>query len=89
MHIMRIFQESIHNVYKHARASVLTVNVRETAGEISISVADNGIGISDNPQKPFHYGLQSMKERAAKINGTLTISAKADGGTEVLLTWSK
>lgn len=89
MHIMRIFQESIHNVYKHARASVLTVNVRETAGEISISVADNGIGISDDPQKPFHYGLQSMKDRAAKINGTLTISAKAEGGTEVLLTWSK
>ncbi|MES2557603.1 MAG: tetratricopeptide repeat protein [Bacteroidota bacterium] len=89
MHIMRVFQESIHNVYKHAQASVLKVSVQETADEISIRVADNGIGISDDPQKPFHYGLQSMKERAAKINGTLTIQSKAEGGTEVVLTWSK
>lgn len=89
MHIMRVFQESIHNVYKHAQANVLTVKVAETATEISISVADNGIGIGDDPEKPFHYGLQSMKDRAAKINGTLTISSKPDGGTEVVLIWLK
>ncbi|ASS48304.1 MAG: hypothetical protein A3D31_19330 [Candidatus Fluviicola riflensis] len=89
MHIMRVFQESIHNVYKHALASVLTVNVTETIDGIKVTVADNGIGIGDDPEKPFHYGLQSMKERAAKINGTLTIRSKPDGGTEVVLTWSK
>lgn len=89
MHIMRVFQESIHNVYKHAQASVLTVNVAETADEIRVTVADNGIGIGDDPEKPFHYGLQSMKDRAAKINGKLTITSKPDGGTEVVLIWSK
>ncbi len=89
MHIMRVFQEAIHNVYKHAEASSLTITVRETAAEISVSVADNGVGIGNDPEKPFHYGLQSMKERAAKINGKLTIEPGAEGGTEVVLSWSK
>lgn len=89
MHIMRVFQEAIHNVYKHAQATVLNITISETAGDISITVSDNGIGIGDDPQKPFHYGLQSMKERAAKINGTLTIQPNANGGTTVELRWSK
>ncbi|MBI3239351.1 MAG: sensor histidine kinase [Flavobacteriia bacterium] len=89
MHIMRVFQEAIHNVYKHAQATVLKITITETAGEIRITVSDNGIGIGDDPQKPFHYGLQSMKERATKINGTLTIQPNADGGTTVELRWSK
>jgi signal transduction histidine kinase len=89
MHIMRVFQEAIHNVYKHAQATLLNITITETAGDISITVSDNGIGIGNDPQKPFHYGLQSMKERAAKINGTLTIQPNANGGTTVELRWSK
>lgn len=89
MHIMRVFQEAIHNVYKHAQATLLNITISETAGDISITVSDNGIGIGNDPQKPFHYGLQSMKERAAKINGTLTIQPNAGEGTTVELRWSK
>lgn len=89
MHIMRIFQEAVHNVVKHAQATRLTIHVSGSGSEWKVSISDNGIGIAEDPQKPFHYGLQSMKERAEKIGGKLHIAAGANGGTTVELSWKK
>lgn len=89
MHIMRIFQEAVHNVVKHASATELIIRIAETEEEWNVHISDNGIGIADDPEKPFHYGLQSMKERAEKIGGILTVSAGIDGGTIVALGWPK
>jgi signal transduction histidine kinase len=89
MHVMRIFQEAVHNVVKHAKASQLTVKVWETETGLQVTIADNGVGIVENPERPFHYGLQSMKERADKIGGKLTIANAPEGGTVVTLSWPK
>lgn len=89
MHIMRIFQEAIHNILKHAKASQITVMIYETATELIVEVNDNGIGIGESPQKPFHYGLQSMQDRAGKINGVCVIATNKAGGTTVRLNWPK
>jgi signal transduction histidine kinase/Tfp pilus assembly protein PilF len=89
MHVMRIFQEAVHNVVKHAQATELTITVTESGNTLRAEVADNGVGIAEDPQKPFHYGLQSMKERAAKIGGSLEITNGQNGGTSVVLIWPK
>jgi len=89
MHIMRVFQEAIHNCVKHAKASQITVSVSETATELILEISDDGIGIAENPQKPFHYGIQSMQERAGKIKGSCVIKINKTGGTTVCLKWPK
>lgn len=89
MHVMRIFQEAVHNVVKHAQATQLSVTATETVHEVRLTVSDNGTGIAEDPHKPFHYGLQSMRERAEKIGGKLSVSAGESGGTTVELTWPK
>jgi len=89
MHVMRIFQEAVHNVVKHAKATLLTVTVSESDEQWHVAVADNGIGMDSGNSKPFHYGLQSMQERSAKIGGKLSVNSTLGNGTEILLTWPK
>lgn len=87
MHIMRVFQEAVHNVIKHSGATQLTIGVSDTEDQLCITIRDNGSGMINNGSKPFHYGLQSMKERAAKIGGLLNI--ECNPGTCVTLTLKK
>jgi len=86
--ILRVTQEAIHNVKKHAAATKVTVQLEYTPGEIALEVGDNGCGFemhADGAQadpQPGHYGLIGMRERAAAIGGTLqVVSAPGDGTT--------
>lgn len=89
MNVMRIFQEAIHNIIKHARATKVSIGLTETENHFELTIHDNGIGLIETEIKPFHYGLVSMKERASKINGTITFSGIKNKGTRVVLAWEK
>lgn len=89
MHVIRVFQEAVNNAYKHSGATILDIELGETAQGLYFTVRDNGIGIEENPEKPFHYGLQSMRDRAAKINARLSITGSPGNGVEVRLDWPK
>jgi signal transduction histidine kinase/ligand-binding sensor domain-containing protein len=89
--IVRIAQEAIHNVKKHAGAKHLNVQLAYTPGEIAVEVRDDGQGIArtseageiDSP--PGHFGLTGMRERAAALGGKLEISSEPGAGTTVRL----
>jgi signal transduction histidine kinase len=86
--ILRIAQEAIHNVKKHAGASELTVQLKYLPDEVGLEVRDDGKGIETNGKfepGPGHYGLTGMKERAAAIGGTLEVSGAPGEGTTVRL----
>jgi signal transduction histidine kinase len=91
--ILRVAQEAIHNVKKHAAAQSLTVQLEYGPGEIALEVRDNGRGfVADpigrngtSPDSPGHYGLTGMRERAASIGGTLEITSEPGAGTTVRL----
>lgn len=89
MHVIRIFQEAVNNAYKHANASRLEIELGETATHLYFFLKDNGVGLPEQPEKQFHYGLQSMRDRAAKIGAVLTIQGEAGKGVEVRLEWPK
>lgn len=89
MHVIRIFQEAVNNAYKHSGTTFLEVELGETAQGLYFIVKDNGVGIAENPEKPFHYGLQSMRERASKIKADLSINGSAEAGVVVRLDWPK
>lgn len=89
MNVMRIFQEAVHNIVKHAKATKVYIELKEDDKDFQLIIQDNGIGLIETEIKPFHYGMVSMKERASKINGTISFSGKENEGTRVTLIWKK
>ena len=58
------------------------------ADELSVDVSDNGVGLDPlvaDRGKEGHFGLQGMRERAARITGKLTVRSTPESGSEVKL----
>lgn len=83
LQIMRVLQEAITNVLKHAHAQVLSVSTGQTEDSVFIEIRDNGTGIQTS--EPHGHGLKNMRYRAARANIGLKIEA-AHPGTRVCIT---
>jgi signal transduction histidine kinase len=84
--ILRIAQEAIHNVKKHAGATQMKVQLAYRTAEIALEVQDDGQGFATNETpEPGHYGLTGMRERATMIGGTLEITSEPGNGTTLRL----
>ena len=85
---LRVAQEAIHNVKKHAGAQNLIVQLEYGPAEIALEVRDDGrgfaVGGAPDPT-PGHYGLTGMRERAAAVGGKLEITSEPGSGTTVRL----
>jgi signal transduction histidine kinase len=82
--VFRIFQEALTNVTRHARASAVHVTLAERKGTFELRIRDNGRGIKDSDRThPGAIGLLGMRERAAIIGGTFTISGQPGKGTVI------
>jgi signal transduction histidine kinase len=92
LQILRILQEAVTNIVKHAEADVITVKTGFTpeengAGVIRIQVRDNGKGLgdkSDDKHSAAGYGRQSMNRRAQDLSGSVTVQSD-NSGTAVML----
>jgi signal transduction histidine kinase len=85
--VYRIGYEAIRNACVHSQASKLQVTLTY-AEELGVRVSDNGVGIDPSVAdrgKDAHFGLQGMRERAARIAGKLTVTGSPASGTEVKL----
>jgi len=67
-------KEAVTNVVKHSKASVCKISILQSESEISITVWDNGIGIT-NPEWSVGNGLRGMSERLEFVNGDLKAEA--------------
>lgn len=84
VHLTHILKESLANIEKHAQATHVLVNLHCTKqGGFLMEVQDNGIGVQKNPEKPNHFGLSIMKERAQSMGATLEVKAAPGSGTLV------
>jgi ligand-binding sensor domain-containing protein/signal transduction histidine kinase len=88
LEILRIAQEAIHNVKKHAGAQRLAVQLKYEPAAIELEVSDDGRGGATD-QKPTRsqggFGLTGMRERAAAICGALEVTSVEGKGTTVRL----
>jgi signal transduction histidine kinase/ligand-binding sensor domain-containing protein len=85
---LRVAQEAIHNVKKHAGARHLFVQLEYGQEEIALEVRDDGRGFAASEEMesaPGHYGLTGMRERAAAIGGRLEVTSEPGVGTTVRL----
>jgi signal transduction histidine kinase len=83
--LLRILQEALHNVDKHAAASEVDVSwsVSEVGGRLV--VIDNGRGFDERDPLVGSYGLVGMRERAVGIGATLEIQSRPGAGTTLVV----
>jgi signal transduction histidine kinase len=81
--LLRVAQEAIGNVRKHARANNLWVTLVSDGSTLLLEVEDDGVGNAQPKER--HWGLQSMQERAAGIDASLEVTSREGGGTIVRL----
>jgi len=86
--VLRVVQEALQNVRKHARAKSTSIATRIEDGSWVVRVADDGVGFDVGAvatRGRRNFGLQFMRERAELIGAALEVSSRPDAGTVVRL----
>jgi signal transduction histidine kinase len=81
--LYRIAQEALHNTVKHARATSADLKLECDAWGIALHVSDDGAGFDPEGDFSGHLGLKSMRERAARLGGTLRVESTLGEGTSI------
>jgi signal transduction histidine kinase len=81
--LFAIGREALANVQKHARATAAHIRVEAQQRQVVVVVHDDGRGFDPTAGHPGHFGLESMRSRAAEIGGRLTIRSSPGLGTTV------
>jgi signal transduction histidine kinase len=84
--VFRIIAEAIHNVVRHAGAGKVTIRLTVRDDRLTVTVADDGQGIQGaHPagQPNAGFGLTTMRERAERWGGTVTVGPGRSAGTLV------
>ena len=88
VHLIRVIQEALTNVRKHSGATSVTVRVSESDSETTFVVEDDGLGFDQGGSSGDRdgYGLFTMRERMALLNGSLAVESAPGHGTRVIAT---
>ena len=85
--LYRITQESLTNVTKHARASRVSVDLREERGALWLRIEDDGAGFDPGAiearQHDVGFGMQSMRDRVRLFGGRFAVRSAPGAGTIV------
>lgn len=76
------FKESLTNVVRHSQASAVSITIRMEAGELRVTVEDNGKGLGA-PTAGTGDGFINMSERMKQLGGRCEVTNGPDGGTSV------
>ena len=85
--LFRIYQEALTNAVKHARASMIDIELQREDSEVILTVRDDGVGFESQKlavgSKPRGIGLVGMRERISALGGRLEINTSPGLGTSV------
>ncbi|HEU5124513.1 MAG TPA: sensor histidine kinase [Verrucomicrobiae bacterium] len=77
--------EAVHNVIKHARATLVTVRIIFEDGRLSVVISDDGCGFQMESATSKGYGLTNIQRRLDEIGGACQIESKVGAGTSISL----
>ena len=78
--LLRVAQETLANVRKHAEARTVRVSLRYTGSAVSLQVSDDGRGFAVDGATSG-YGLRGMRERLGQVNGRIEVTSGPGAGT--------
>jgi PAS domain S-box-containing protein len=84
--LYRILQEALTNVARHSGAKAVSIRCARSATALQVTVTDNGRGFDTKAEivSSSHLGIQSMRERASMLGGTVSFASKGTG-TRILV----
>jgi len=88
-HLYRIAQEAVTNAIKHGKSERIEIGLIQAPGRLTVSVRDNGVGLSHKNSKKSGMGLRIMRYRAGMIGGSLRIQSEPKCGVAVLCSVEK
>jgi len=87
--VASVANEALFNIWKHAGARAVSIQIVWRAQALVVRFRDDGVGISPDilrsGEREGHFGLPSMRERAHRIGGELSITPGPGSGTDVTL----
>src|SRR3984957_11749197 len=83
-HLYPIAREGVNNAIKHGHPSHIVIGLSAENGEGTLSVQDDGEGISEMPANHTGMGLNIMSYRANMVGGSLDVRKNFTGGTSVV-----
>jgi signal transduction histidine kinase len=87
--LLAVAREALHNIEKHAGATAVFVSITYQAGEIALTVADDGKGLPPDfelnpiPGRRLGLGIPGLLQKTEGVGGTLALEGNEDGGTTV------
>ncbi len=84
--LYRIAQEALANVYRHAGASAIDVQLAFSDGSVSLEIRDNGCGFSVEAVSTSGRGLHNLRQRADELGGNVEIISAPGQGASVRVT---
>jgi signal transduction histidine kinase len=85
--LFRILQESLSNIVRHANATAVVVKLQQNTSGVSMSVADDGVGLRGaDRNKPGSFGLVGIEERVRLLGGSCSLISSPGQGTTVCVT---
>lgn len=86
-HVSRFVNEGLANVARHARASRATVSLTLSDDALMVGIRDDGVGFEPGTadDRPGHYGLLGLRERARLAGGVVEVNSAPGAGTVLSL----
>lgn len=85
-HLLHVVREALSNIVRHSGAKKVNIAlIYQATGDIIVTIDDDGKGCTFDENKPHHYGLAIMTERAYCLGGKIDILPRRKGGTRVRL----
>lgn len=82
IHLFRIVQESLSNIARHAQATAVTINLKQSTQFMTLTITDNGHGYDPDQISPG-FGLLGIRERAESLGGQFHLQTHVGSGTSI------
>ncbi len=83
-HLFLFYKEAVHNVFKHSRATKVTIRLWDENDKLALEINDNGIGIP-NKNGASPVTVSKLEDRARVLDGSLRVESSKENGTRILL----
>ena len=85
MMLYRVLQELVNNILKHAKASVVSIQLIRHEDSIVLQVEDNGVGFAQDPGSSDGLGMTNIRSRVELLQGSFFIDSQPGHGTTAVV----